>query len=113
MTTPINITNAEHYVWGAVCNGWHLVKTPQLSVIQERVPPHAAETRHSHQVAQQFFYILSGTATFEYDGDTMILNPGDGVHVPPGTVHQFRNESDAEVVFLVISMPPSHGDRIE
>ena len=112
MVDTININTAEHYTWGNICDGWHLLKTPGLSIIQERVPPHASETRHSHQVAQQFFYILSGTATFEYEGETLMLRAGDGIHVPPGIVHQFRNESEDDVFFLVISQPPSHGDRI-
>jgi mannose-6-phosphate isomerase-like protein (cupin superfamily) len=31
--------------------------------------------------------------------------------IPAGTPHQIRNDSDGEVHFLVISHPPSHGDR--
>lgn len=112
MSHIVNRATAEHYIWGGVSEGWHLVKTPGLSVIQERVPPGASETRHSHRIAQQFFYILSGTATFEYNGDVLVLQAGDGVSVPPGAVHQFRNEGDTDVHFLVISQPPSHGDRI-
>lgn len=53
-----NQTNAEHYIWGAHCEGWHLVKTDDLSIIQERMPPGTAEKRHYHQHAQQFFFIL-------------------------------------------------------
>jgi hypothetical protein len=44
----IDIATAEHYVWGDVCDGWHLVKSPSLSVIQERVPPGGAEVKHYH-----------------------------------------------------------------
>jgi hypothetical protein len=32
--------NAEHYIWGDNCDGWRLVKIPDLSVIHERMPPH-------------------------------------------------------------------------
>ena len=35
----ISKKNSEHYAWGGVCDGWHLLKSPVLSVIQERVPP--------------------------------------------------------------------------
>jgi quercetin dioxygenase-like cupin family protein len=108
----INYQNSSHYIWGENCDGWHLLNTPALSVIQERVPPGGSEVRHSHQTAQQFFYILSGTAIMEMDGQNYTLQAGDGIHIPPQTPHQFRNESDAEVVFLVISQPHSHGDRI-
>jgi hypothetical protein len=49
---PTSATTAEHYAWGAGCDGWHLVRAPALSVIQERMPPGAAEVRHRHAVAQ-------------------------------------------------------------
>ena len=36
---------AEHYTWGDGCDGWHLVKGADLSVIQERMPPGARAER--------------------------------------------------------------------
>ncbi len=32
----IDINKAEHYAWGNRCDGWHLLKSPEISVIQER-----------------------------------------------------------------------------
>ena len=40
-----NRQNAPHYRWGDGCDGWHLVRAPQLSVIQERMPPGTQEAR--------------------------------------------------------------------
>ncbi len=60
--------NAEHYTWGDQCDGWPLLRTDSLSVIQERMPPGTGEQFHYHERAQQLFYILSGTGTFEVDG---------------------------------------------
>lgn len=107
----ISKSAAEHYVWGKSCDGWHLVKNPELSVIQERMPAGAAEVRHFHHRAQQFFYILTGEAVMEVDGRPMALAAGEGIWIPAGSSHQMKNESDDEVHFLVISQPPSHGDR--
>jgi len=53
---------ADHYVWGKGCNGWHLVKTAELSVIHERMPAGTSEAQHFHRRARQFFFVLSGTA---------------------------------------------------
>ncbi|HEV7491681.1 MAG TPA: cupin domain-containing protein [Rhodanobacteraceae bacterium] len=108
---PVGIDTAEHYRWGAVCDGWHLLKRDDFSVIRERVPPGAAETRHTHNHARQFFYVLDGAASIEVDGVCHALAAGQGLHVPPGAVHQFRNDSAADVHFLVVSVPKSHGDR--
>lgn len=107
-----DIDSAEHYTWGGVCEGWHLLKDPTLSVIQERVPPGAGEAPHFHSRARQFFYVLSGTATMEFESEAVTFGAGQGLHVPPDTQHRFVNRSEADVVFIVISSPTTAGDRI-
>jgi mannose-6-phosphate isomerase-like protein (cupin superfamily) len=107
----ISKSTAEHYIWGKGCDGWHLVKNPQLSVIQECMPAGTSEVRHFHHHAQQFFYVLSGEAVMEVDSRSIVLNAGEGIWIPAGTAHLMRNDSNDVVHFLVISQPPSHGDR--
>ncbi len=103
---------AEHYTWGTVCDGWHLLKSPGLSVIQERVPPGGAEVRHYHRHAQQFFFVLAGEATLEIAGSPLRLTAQQGVAVPANVAHRLSNATEHELLFLVISAPPSHGDRV-
>ncbi len=107
--------NAEHYLWygldGEPCDGWHLVQTPELSVIEERMPSKAAERRHLHRHARQFFYVLAGELTLELAGCVHILRQGEGLEVAPGLAHQAFNRGLEDVSFLVTSQPPSHGDR--
>lgn len=110
---PIDRTCAEHYVWGDVCDGWHLVKRDDLSVIAERVPAGAKEVRHFHAIARQFFFILSGCAVLEINGERISLTEGQGLEVAPGIPHQFMNESSADVHFLVISHPSTRNDRVD
>lgn len=108
----INSHNAEHYTWGDQCDGWHLVKSDSLSIIQERMPPGTAETKHYHQRSRQFFFILSGEATMEIGSKQVILHAGDGIEIPPLVAHQLRNDSTTDLHFMVTSMPKSHGDRV-
>ncbi len=105
--------NSEYYVWGGDCHGWHLLKSESLSVIKERVPSGGSEIRHFHKKAEQFFYILNGAATIEVDGVENEIKVGEGLHIPAGVPHQFKNVTQSEVVFIVTSTPPSHGDRFE
>ena len=111
MTTPIDTTTAAHYVWGDGCDGWHLVRTPALSIIQERMPPDAAETRHRHTAARQFFFVLSGRLQIEVEGIRYELGPREGLEIPPGLAHQVLTGVSDGAEFLVVSQPPSHGDR--
>jgi mannose-6-phosphate isomerase-like protein (cupin superfamily) len=108
---PVSTATADHYIWGEACDGWHLVRTAELSVIEERMPPGAAEQRHRHERARQFFYVLAGELTMELDGTTHVLDAGMGLEIAPKQAHQAMNRSGADVRFLVTSVPPSHGDR--
>jgi len=109
----ISRDNAEHYRWGVDCDGWHLVSSKSLSVIEELMPPGAAEIRHHHQLAQQFFYVLDGEILMEVDGENTLVPAGSGIRILPGMRHQVRNPTPRAVRFLVISQPPSRGDRID
>ena len=102
----------EHYSWGNGCDGWHLVGTADLSVIEERMPPGTAELPHYHRKADQFFYVLEGTLSIEIGGHESVLGPGQGVHIAAGEPHQVRNRAAVDAGFLVVSTPPSHGDRV-
>ena len=100
---PASKHTAEHYAWGEGCDGWHLLKSDNLSVIQESMPPGTAEVPHYHRHSRQFFFIPEGDSR---------LCAGEGVHIAPGIMHQVSNAATAPSHFLVISSPPSHGDRV-
>ena len=107
----VNTLNSEHYKWGNSSDGWHLLNTEGLSVIEENVPPKEKEERHYHNESQQFFYILSGIAELEMSGEIFKIEPGSGIHVPAKEPHQLMNNGEENLRFLVISQPKSHGDR--
>jgi len=110
-TGTVSRVNAEHYRWGHECDAWHLVKDPEMTVIEELIPPGAAEVRHYHKKAQQFFYILSGEAIMQVEDDPVLVPAGSGIRIVPGVWHQIRNPSSGPLRLLVISHPPSHGDK--
>jgi mannose-6-phosphate isomerase-like protein (cupin superfamily) len=111
MMEPVSTNSALHYHWGEGCDGWHLVQTEALSIIEERMPPGTAEQRHFHHRARQFFYVLTGELTMEFDGSEHTITANQGLEIGPGVPHQAINRSAGDVRFLVTSLPPSHGDR--
>jgi mannose-6-phosphate isomerase-like protein (cupin superfamily) len=108
----VSIDNAEHYVWGEVCDGWHLLQRDDMSVIQERVPAGGAEVMHYHTQARQFFYILEGQGMMVFDEKTVVLEQGQSIEIAPLVKHQFKNHSNADVHFLVVSVPSTRRDRV-
>lgn len=100
-----------HYQWGNSCDGWILADTPMLSVKQEMMPAQSAEAFHYHEKAQQFFYILSGIATFEVEDKQCTVRRGEGFHVLPGVIHRIANYAAEPLEFILSSQPSTHNDR--
>ena len=111
-SSPTSRSIADHYTWGERSDGWHLVRAGALSVIEERMPPGSREARHRHAAARQFFYVLSGVLTMEVEGTLHRLAARSGIEIAPGVAHLAINDGETDAEFLVVSAPPSHGDRI-
>ncbi len=107
----INKTNAEHYLWGNSCDSWVLLDTPNLSVKQESMPSGTQEKLHFHDTAQQFFYVLKGSATLYVDEKKNLLLEQMGILIHCKTKHFIRNDANCQLDFLVVSQPSTNNDR--
>lgn len=108
-----NKTNVEHYTWGNNCDGWHLLKSNDLSIIQEVIPPNSGESEHYHNFAQQFFFILKGTASFEISGEAIQVEANNGIYIKAQTKHLIKNNYKEDLEFILISNPSTRGDRYD
>lgn len=60
---------------------------------------------HFHRTMAESFFVLEGRVRI-FDGRAWReAIPGDFVHVPPGGVHGFRNESGAPASMLILFVP--------
>lgn len=75
------------------------------------MPPGTSEVLHRHAHARQFFYVLHGELELVVEGIVHSLPARTGLEIAPMLAHQAHNRSADRVEFLVISQPPSHGDR--
>ena len=107
-----NKENSDHYFWGKKCEGFQLLKSEELSIIQEIMPPKTSEILHYHNNSQQFFYILKGKATFEINGKKMMVEKESGILIKPKQRHKIYNNEASNLEFLVISQPTTKNDRI-
>jgi mannose-6-phosphate isomerase-like protein (cupin superfamily) len=107
----MDIKTAAHYLWGDNCNSWLLADTDALSVKQERMPGGTKEKLHVHTNAQQFFFILKGTASFYLENEKYVMIENQGLLVSTKAPHFIANETAEEIVFLVISQPSINNDR--
>ena len=76
-----------------------------------RLPPGVRGSRHLEHVQEEMFVALEGTATL------LLGDPPERIELPPRSVAvvetetalQLRNESDAEIVVLIVGAPPEQG----
>jgi mannose-6-phosphate isomerase-like protein (cupin superfamily) len=68
-------------------------------------PERSGPGPHFHRTMAESFYVLAGNVRI-YDGREWIeTRPGDFVHVPPGGIHGFRNESGEPASMLIHFAP--------
>jgi len=75
------------------------------SLAQIVIPPGKGSLKHHHPVAEESYYILSGTARMELDGEIAELGPGDSVIIRPHQVHQIANAGESDLTLLAICVP--------
>lgn len=54
---------------------------------------------HSH-LCEQLIQVVEGSAWFRVGDEEKTVTAGDIVHIPPGTIHEFKNNSDSDFVYL-------------
>jgi mannose-6-phosphate isomerase-like protein (cupin superfamily) len=60
---------------------------------------------HHHERLHDMFYILDGVLTMRLGEDTLQVEPGTFICVPPGVKHTFSNPSERPVRFLNFNTP--------
>jgi len=70
-----------------------------------RMPPHSANTLHRHIRAEEFYFVLEGTGRMRVGGETLTVPKHGGVHLGPEQLRQVFNDTDGEVLWLIIGAP--------
>jgi mannose-6-phosphate isomerase-like protein (cupin superfamily) len=84
------------------------------NMIHSTVPPYQINKATVHATVDEFWYVLEGRGEIWRDdgseSSVVLLVPGISIDIPAGTAFQYRNISDAELMFICIAMPPWPGD---
>lgn len=70
-----------------------------------RLPPHSANTLHKHIRAEEFYFVVEGVGRIRIGDETLTVPKHGGVHVGPNELRQVFNDTDAEVLWLIIGAP--------
>jgi len=75
------------------------------SLIEDLAPRGDGTPLHRHREDDEAFYVLEGELTFYFeDGQPIQASAGSFVHIPGGTVHAFKVDSET-ARYLIITTP--------
>ncbi|HUJ11603.1 MAG TPA: cupin domain-containing protein [Verrucomicrobiae bacterium] len=70
-----------------------------------RFPPQSATTLHKHIRQEEFYFVLEGTGRLRVGDETLTVPKYGSVLVGPDQLRQVFNDTDAEVLWLIIGAP--------
>jgi mannose-6-phosphate isomerase-like protein (cupin superfamily) len=76
-----------------------------LSARLWRYPPKSAGTLHKHIRQEEFYFLLEGTGRMRVGEETLTVPKYGGVLVGPDQLRQVFNDTDAEVLWLIVGAP--------
>lgn len=76
----------------------------RYSLAHAVVAPGAITLKHRLKT-DEVYYILEGKGEMHIDDQSALVEPGDAVEIPPGSVQWIHNTGDSDLVFLCIVDP--------
>src|SRR5437016_11250389 len=70
-----------------------------------RLPPRSANALHKHVKAEEFYFVIEGTGRMRVGDETLTVPKHGGVLVGPKLLRQVFNDTDAEVLWLIVGAP--------
>lgn len=70
-----------------------------------RLPPKSASTLHKHIRQEEFYFLLEGTGRMRVGDETLTVPKYGGVLVGPDQLRQVFNDTNAEVLWLIVGAP--------
>ena len=70
-----------------------------------RLPPKSANTLHKHVRQEEFYFVVEGVGRIRVDDQTLTVPRHGGVLVGPNQLRQVFNDTDAEVLWLIVGAP--------
>jgi mannose-6-phosphate isomerase-like protein (cupin superfamily) len=70
-----------------------------------RLPPKSANTLHKHIRSEEFYFVLEGVGRMRVGAETLTVPKYGGVLVGPAQLRQVFNDTDTEVLWLIIGGP--------
>jgi quercetin dioxygenase-like cupin family protein len=89
------------------------LQTNRLGARLWRLAPGQSSTRHRHVEQHELYVVLEGTGRIRVGDDLLTLEPLSSLVVEPETVRQVFNDTDGEVLWLIVGAPLESANTLE
>jgi len=80
-------------------------KSRNLGARLWRLPPKSANTLHRHIRSEEFYFVLEGVGRIRVGDKTLTVPKYGGVLVAPEELRQVFNDTETEVLLLIVCAP--------
>src|SRR5262249_26977185 len=70
-----------------------------------RLSPKSANTLHKHIRSEEFYFVIEGEGRIRVGNETLTVPKHGGVLVGPNQLRQVFNDTDTEVLWLIVGAP--------
>jgi mannose-6-phosphate isomerase-like protein (cupin superfamily) len=70
-----------------------------------RLPPGSANTLHKHVRAEEFYFVVEGVGRIRVGEETLTVPRHGGILVGPRMLRQIFNDTESEVLWLIVGAP--------
>jgi mannose-6-phosphate isomerase-like protein (cupin superfamily) len=70
-----------------------------------KLPPKSASTLHKHIRQEEFYFLLEGVGRIRIGEETITVPRYSGILVGPGELRQVFNDTDEDVLWLIVGAP--------
>jgi uncharacterized cupin superfamily protein len=68
---------------------------------------------HNHEVQEEVFYVITGTATFETESGSVAVGPDEAIRFGREEFQRGWNRGDERVVALALGAPLEYGEQVK
>jgi quercetin dioxygenase-like cupin family protein len=89
----------------------NFVITPEIRMRFYQMAVGQVDSRHSHDLGHEIFFVLQGKCEMEIEGERAVLGPGQACVALRGQMHQAKNVGDTPVIMYLSVSPhvvPTH-----
>lgn len=107
----LNWQEKQGYSKKVLMNLDELSGTPDL-LQQIKIRPGEVVKPHHHNIQTEIFYFNEINGEFIVNGEGVVLQPDDILVIEPGDIHEVRNHSSKDFIYLCLKINSEESDLI-